>query len=39
MDFNKNFGFGGSSNLLGTIKIKNVSEINEKLPKAKKYIE
>lgn len=40
MDFNKNIGYGGNAQLLGTIKLpKNMSEINQKLPKGKKYIE
>lgn len=39
MDFNKNIGYGVSNQLLGTIKIRNMNEINDKLPKAKKYIE
>ena len=40
MDFNKNIAYGGNAQLLGTIKLpKNMSEINQKLPKGKKYIE
>ena len=40
MDYNKNFGYGGNNQLLNTIKLpRNMSEINQKLPKTKKYIE
>jgi hypothetical protein len=39
IDFNKNIGYEGNVQLLGTIKIANFKEINQKLPKQKKYIE
>jgi hypothetical protein len=40
MDYNKNFGYGGNNQLLNTIKLpRNMSEINQKLPKTKKYVE
>jgi hypothetical protein len=40
MDYTKTFGFGGTNQLLNTIKLpKNFNEINQKLPKTKKYIE
>lgn len=40
MDYTKTFGYGGSNQLLNTIKLpKNFNEINQKLPKTKKYLE
>jgi hypothetical protein len=40
MDYNKNIGYGGNNQLLNTIKLpRNMSEINQKLPKTKKYVE
>lgn len=40
MDYNKNIGYGGSNQLLNTIKLpRNINEINQKLPKTKKYVE
>ncbi len=40
MDYNKNFGYGGNNQLLNTIKLpRNINEINQKLPKTKKYVE
>ena len=40
MDFNKNIDYGCQAQLLGTIKLpRNMNEINQKLPKTKKYEE
>lgn len=40
MDFTKNIDFGVNPQLLNTIKLpRNMNEINQKLPKAKKYEE
>ena len=40
IDFNKNFDFGCQGQLLKTIKLpRNMNEINQKLPKTKKYEE
>jgi serine/threonine protein kinase len=40
IDYNKSIPYGAQAQLLGTIKLpRNMSEINQKLPKAKKYVE
>jgi NIMA (never in mitosis gene a)-related kinase len=40
IDYNKSGVYGAQAQLLGTIKLpRNMSDINQKLPKTKKYVE
>ena len=40
IDYNKGGIYGAQAQLLGTIKLpRNMSDINQKLPKTKKYVE